>query len=128
MDKKSNKSLIPSQGGMFSDLMVRVKLIGRLMVDRRVKFWLKLIPVGTLAYLILPIDLIPGGVIPLVGAVDDVAIIWFGASMFIELCPPDVVREHMSQLTSNIDIVDNPNRDVDVVDAEVTDIPDNPDK
>lgn len=128
MDKKSNKSLIPSQGGMFSDLMVRVKLIGRLMVDRRVKFWLKLIPVGTLAYLVMPIDLIPGGVIPLVGAVDDVAIVWFGASMFIELCPPDVVREHMRQLTSNNDIVDNPSRDVEVIDAEVTDIPDNPDK
>ena len=128
MDKKSNKSLIPSQGGMFSDLMVRVKLIGKLMADRRVKFWLKLIPVGTLAYLVLPIDLIPGGVIPLVGAVDDVAIIWFGASMFIELCPPEIVREHMRQLTSNSDIVDNPSRDVDVIDAEVTDIPENPDK
>ena len=128
MDKKSNKSLIPSQGGMFSDLLVRVKLIGKLMADRRVKFWLKLIPVGTLAYLVLPIDLIPGGVIPLVGAVDDVAIIWFGASMFIELCPPEIVREHMRQLTSNSDIVDNPSRDVDVIDAEVTDIPENPDK
>jgi len=128
MDKKSNKSLIPSQGGMFSDLLVRVKLIGKLMADRRVKFWLKLIPVGTLAYLVLPIDLIPGGVIPLVGAVDDVAIIWFGASMFIELCPPEIVREHMRQLTSNSDIVDNPGRDVDVIDAEVTDIPENPDK
>jgi uncharacterized membrane protein YkvA (DUF1232 family) len=128
MDKKSNKSLIPSQGGMFSDLLVRVKLIGKLMADRRVNFWLKLIPVGTLVYLVSPIDLIPGGVIPLVGAVDDVAIIWFGASMFIELCPPDVVREHMGNLTSNNDIVDNPSQNVDVVDAEVTDIPDDPDK
>jgi uncharacterized membrane protein YkvA (DUF1232 family) len=124
MDKKSNKSLIPSQGGMFSDLLVRVKLIGKLMADRRVSFWLKLIPVGTLAYLISPIDLIPGGVIPLVGAVDDVAIIWFGASMFIELCPPDVVREHMGNLTSNNDIVDNPSQNVDVVDGEVTDVTD----
>lgn len=124
MDKKSNKSLIPSQGGMFSDLLVRVKLIGRLMADRRVSFWLKLIPVGTLAYLISPIDLIPGGVIPLVGAVDDVAIIWFGASMFIELCPEDVVREHMGNLTSNNDIVDNPSKNVDVVDGEVTDVTD----
>jgi len=124
MDKKSNKSLIPSQGGMFSDLLVRVKLIGKLMADRRVSFWLKLIPVGTLAYLISPIDLIPGGVIPLVGAVDDVAIIWFGASMFIELCTPDVVREHMGNLTSNNDIVDNPLQNVDVVDGEVTDVTD----
>lgn len=128
MDKKSNKSLIPSQGGMFSDLLVRIKLIGKLMVDRRVNFWVKLIPVGTLVYLVSPIDLIPGGVVPLVGAVDDVAIIWFGASMFIELCPPEIVREHMRQLTSNNDIVDNPSRDVDVIDAEVTDIPDDPDK
>jgi uncharacterized membrane protein YkvA (DUF1232 family) len=124
MDKKSNKSLIPSQGGMFSDLLVRVKLIGRLMADRRVSFWLKLIPVGTLAYLISPIDLIPGGVVPLVGAVDDVAVIWFGASMFIELCPEDVVREHMGNLTSNNDIVDNPSQNVDVVDGEVTDVTD----
>jgi uncharacterized membrane protein YkvA (DUF1232 family) len=124
MDKKSNKSLIPSQGGMFSDLLVRVKLIGRLMADRRVSFWLKLIPVGTLAYLISPIDLIPGGVVPLVGAVDDVAVIWFGASMFIELCPADVVREHMGNLTSNNDIVDNPSQNVDVVDGEVTDVTD----
>ena len=124
MDKKSNRSLIPSQGGMFSDLMVRVKLIGRLMADKRVSIWLKLIPVGTLVYLVSPIDLIPGGVVPLVGAVDDVAIIWFGASMFIELCPPDVVREHMGQLTSNNDIVDNPTRETDVVDGEVTDVSD----
>jgi len=128
MDKKNNKSLIPSQGGMFSDLLVRVKLIGKLMADRRVSFWLKLIPVGTLAYLISPIDLIPGGVVPLVGAVDDVAIIWFGASMFIELCPADVVREHMGNLTSNNDIVDNPSQNVDVVDGEVTDVTDVTDK
>ena len=124
MDKKSNKSLIPSQGGMFSDLLVRVKLIGKLMADRRVSFWLKLIPIGTLAYLISPIDLIPGGVIPLVGAVDDVALIWFGSSMFIELCPADVVREHMGTLTSNNDIVENPSQNIDVVDGEVTDVTD----
>ncbi len=128
MDKKSNKSLIPSQGGMFSDLFVRVKLIGKLMADRRVSIWLKLIPIGSLIYLVFPIDLISGAVIPIVGAVDDVAILWFGASLFIELCPPDVVREHMHQLTSNSSIVDNPSGDGEVVDAEVTDIPDNPDK
>lgn len=128
MDKKNNKGLIPSQGGMFSDLIVRIKLIGKLMADRRVSVWLKLLPIGSLVYLIFPIDLISGAVIPIVGAVDDVAILWFGASLFIELCPPEVVREHMLQLTSNNNIVDNPSGTGEVVDAEVTDIPDEPDK
>jgi uncharacterized membrane protein YkvA (DUF1232 family) len=124
MDKKPNRGLIPSQGGMFSDLVVRIKLIARLMADRRVSPWLKLLPIGALAYLISPIDLIPGGIAPIIGAVDDVAVVWFGASLFIELCPADVVREHMNQLTSNNDMVDNPPPDGEVVDGEVTDVTD----
>jgi uncharacterized membrane protein YkvA (DUF1232 family) len=124
MDKKPNRSLIPSQGGMFSDLVVRIKLIARLMADRRVSPWLKLLPIGALAYLISPIDLIPGGLVPIIGAVDDVAVIWFGVSLFIELCPPDVVHEHMNQLSSNNSIVDNPPHDGEVIDGEVTDIDD----
>jgi uncharacterized membrane protein YkvA (DUF1232 family) len=124
MDKKNNRSLIPSQGGMLSDLMVRIKLIARLMGDKRVSPWLKLIPIGALAYLISPIDLIPGGALPVVGAVDDIAVVWFGATLFIEFCPPEVVREHMNQLRSNNDIVDNPSapHDGEVVDGEVTDV------
>jgi uncharacterized membrane protein YkvA (DUF1232 family) len=122
MNKKNNRSLIPSQGGMFSDLVVRIKLVARLMADKRVSFWPKLLPIGALAYVISPIDLIPGGVIPIVGAVDDVAILWFGVSMFIELCPPEVVKEHMSQLSSNSDIVDSPPPSGEVIDAEVTDV------
>jgi uncharacterized membrane protein YkvA (DUF1232 family) len=124
MDKKSNRGLIPSKGGMFSDLIVRVKLIALLMADRRVSFWPKLLPIGALAYLISPIDLIPGGIAPIIGAVDDVAILWFGASLFIELCPPEVVREHMSKLTSNNDIVDNPPHEGEVIDGEITDVTD----
>jgi uncharacterized membrane protein YkvA (DUF1232 family) len=125
MDKKKNGSLIPSQGNMLSDLVMRIKLIARLMADKRVSFWPKLLPIGALAYVISPIDLIPGGVIPVVGAVDDVAVLWFGVWLFIELCPPDVVQEHMKQLSSNNDIVDNPPPDGgEVVDAEVTDVKD----
>jgi hypothetical protein len=38
----------------------------------------------------------------------------------VELCPPDVVQEHMKSLTSNLKSV--PEAD-DIVDAEATDIP-----
>jgi len=126
MDKKNNRSLIPSQGGMLSDLIVRIKLIVRLMGDKRVSPWLKLIPIGALIYLISPIDLIPGGAFPVVGAVDDIAVVWFGAALFIELSPGEVVREHMSRLASNNDIVDGPPspHDGEVIDGEVTDVTD----
>jgi uncharacterized membrane protein YkvA (DUF1232 family) len=124
MNKKNNRSLIPSQGGMFSDLVVRIKLVARLMADKRVSIWPKLLPIGALIYVVSPIDLIPGGVIPIVGAVDDVAVLWFGVSFFIELCPPEVVKEHMSQLSSNSDIVDSPPPPGEVIDAEVTDVKD----
>jgi uncharacterized membrane protein YkvA (DUF1232 family) len=125
MNKKDNRSLIPSQGGMVSDLVMRIKLIARLMADKRVSIWPKLLPIGALVYVISPIDLIPGGVVPLVGAVDDVAILWFGTSLFIELCPPEVVDEHMQQMSGKTIGGNNPPPDGgEVIDAEVTDIKD----
>jgi hypothetical protein len=91
-----SRSLIPSKGdGVFHDLLKRVKLIVRLMGDRRVSPLLKLLPIGTLVYFVVP-DIAPG---PL----DDAAIIWLGTYLFVELCPPDVVREHMNTLTSVVD-------------------------
>jgi hypothetical protein len=39
--------------------------------------------------------------------------------MFIEFCPPDVVEEHMQQLTSNMDVVEG---NEDVIEAETEDI------
>jgi len=112
-DKKSKKVVV-SQGGVVRNVVVQTKLILRLLGDRRVSFWTKLIPFGTLIYLVSPIDIIMG--IPGVAALDDAAIIWFGSNLFIELCPPDVVKEHMDDLQSNVDNTD------DVIDAESTDV------
>jgi len=125
MEKKKNGGLMPSQGNMLSDLVKRLKLIARLMADRRVSIWPKLLPIGALAYVISPIDLIPGGVLPIVGAVDDVAVLWFGVWLFIELCPPEIVAEHMNQLEGKISPGGNPPPDGgEVIDAEVTDVKD----
>jgi len=68
--------------------------------------------------LIWPIDLIAG--IPGLSALDDIAIVSLGNYLFVELCPPDVVNEHMKSLTSNLD----PGSASDeIVDAEATDLP-----
>jgi len=84
--------------GFFQDLILRVKLIMRLMGDNRVNIFLKILPVGALIYLISPIDLIPGAVLPFIGALDDAAVLWLGATLFVNLCPEDIVQEHMKAL------------------------------
>jgi uncharacterized membrane protein YkvA (DUF1232 family) len=115
-DKNSNKLMVP-QGGRLRDFVLRLKLITRLMVDRRVSFFLKLLPLASVAYLFWPIDLIPGIVFPVIGVLDDAAILWIGMSLFVELCPPNVVEEYTQELSSNLD-----NNEGDVVDAEATDV------
>ncbi|MFH1525020.1 MAG: YkvA family protein [Chloroflexota bacterium] len=84
--------------GFFQDVVLRLKLILRLIGDRRVNFLLKLLPIGALIYLVSPIDLLPGAVIPVVGALDDAAVLWLGATLFVSLCPEDVVEEHTKAL------------------------------
>ncbi len=118
MDNKQPRSLmIPPQGGMLKDFILRVKLVLRLMADRRVNFFLKLLPIGALAYLISPVDLAPGLALPVIGALDDAAIIWLGTTLFMELCPPGVIREHVRNLSSNLDIIEDESGE-DVVDAD----------
>jgi uncharacterized membrane protein YkvA (DUF1232 family) len=116
-DKKPSKLMVP-QGGMLRDFVQRLKLIGKLMGDSRINFFLKLIPIAALAYLISPIDLAPGVALPVIGVLDDAAVLWIGSTLFVELCPPTVVKEHMAQLQSNVDDVN------DVIDAESTDVND----
>lgn len=97
------RKIVPSEGsGLLYELGIRLKLILRLMADRRVNPLLKLLPVGTLAYLIVP-DLV-------IGPIDDAVVIWLGSVLFVELCPPQIVQEHMDSLRS---VVDAEWRDVD---------------
>ncbi len=114
-EKKPNKLMVPPQGGMLRDIVARLKLIGRLMSDGRVSIFLKLLPLASLAYLIWPIDAI---MLPVIGVLDDAAILWIGSTLFVELCPPNVVQEHMKELTSNIETTSTD----EVVDAEATDV------
>src|SRR6266498_4081566 len=116
-DKKNRKIVVPASKGMTRNFVDRLKLILKLMGDSRVSPWVKLIPIGAVAYLISPIDIIMG--IPGIDALDDAAILWIGSNLFVELCPPDVVQEHMQNLGSNLE-----DSSGDVVDADATDVND----
>lgn len=98
------RDLINSQNtGFFQDIIQRIKLIGRLMTDKRVNFFLKILPVASVVYLFFPLDLAPGLVLPVIGALDDAAILWLGTSLFVSLCPEDVVQEHIAALNRVVD-------------------------
>lgn len=82
------------RGGFFSDLANQLKLIIRLMLDRRVNPLIKLIPIATVAYLFIP-DIV-------IGPLDDAAVVGLGLFLFVELCPPEVVEEHRTALAGMI--------------------------
>lgn len=115
--RNSGKFIVPSQGGAMRSFVNRLKLIARLMGDSRVNIFLKLLPLASLGYLILPADLIP--VVPFLSALDDVAILWIGSTLFVELCPDDVVKEHQKALESNLEDTSE-----EIVDVEPTDVND----
>ena len=118
-DKKSSDIIVPQQGGVVRNMVNQLKLIFRLLGDRRVSFLAKLVPLGAFAYLIMPADLAPNVVLPVIGMVDDAAILWLGTYIFTELCPPEVVDEHMKALAGNMKPGD---ANDDVVDGETTEV------
>jgi len=90
----SENPIVPG-GGVVQGLSLRIKLILRLMGDRRVSPLIKLLPLASLVYIFVP-DLV-------VGPIDDAAALWLATYLFVELCPPEVVREHMDALTSVVE-------------------------
>jgi uncharacterized membrane protein YkvA (DUF1232 family) len=113
----NRRSVVQQKDGMLQGFIKQAKLVGRLIGDNRVNGLLKLIPIASIIYLISPVDLIPGAVVPILGALDDAAVVWIGTTLFIELCPPDVVQEHRDALNMG------PSGDSgDIIDAETRDI------
>ncbi len=79
--------------GALAQVTRTLQLVWRLLQDPRVPPLPKLIVPLVIVYVISPIDLIPD-LMPILGQVDDLAVIFFGIRFFIEMCPPDVVMEH----------------------------------
>ncbi len=118
-EKKPSDITITQQGGVVRNVINQLKLIFRLMSDKRVNVLAKLIPLGAFAYLLFPADLAPNIALPVIGVLDDAAILWLGSYVFTELCPPEVVAEHMKALSANMTSGDAQDE---VVDAETTDV------
>lgn len=98
--------------GLIGTIVREIRLILRLLGDRQVPIYTKLIPVFTVLYVLSPIDLTPDPILGL-GQLDDAAIFLIGLNLFVELCPRDVVARLRRDMTAQ------PARDDDteVVDA-----------
>lgn len=90
MAEDPNRKVIKAEGGFFEDIWISMRLVMRLLTDKRVNPFLKLLPIGSLIYLVFPLD-VPG-------PIDDAAVVAMGMYLFIELSPPDVVEEHRQAL------------------------------
>jgi hypothetical protein len=89
------KQIVKSTGGgFFQDIGTRIKLIIRLLRDKRVSFFLKLLPLSTLVYLVFP-DFMPF-------VIDDALIMWLGTYLFVELVPDAIVDEHLRALQKRL--------------------------
>jgi uncharacterized membrane protein YkvA (DUF1232 family) len=114
MGKENERNVV--KGNLYSDFASRIKLILRLMGDRRVSLLLKLIPIGALIYFFIP-DLV-------IGPLDDVFILWLASYLFIELCPPHIVEEHKMALNQVIrgDWREPPEKDAEVIDSSFKEV------
>lgn len=85
------------------DVVRQIRLAWRLFWDGRVPLWTKIVPPAVLAYVVSPIDILPDFPPMGLNQLDDVAVVLLGVRLFIELAPPEVVREHLEALGARIE-------------------------
>jgi len=95
--RSSTGTAAQPKAGVLTEILRNAQLAWHLLIDRRVGLLLKLIIPGLmLGYLIFPVDLLPD-FIPVLGQLDDLAILALGIKIFIELSPKDIVREYRGE-------------------------------
>jgi len=70
-----------------AEIVNKIRLTFRLLMDKRVAFYLKLIPIAAVIYLVVPFDLV-------IGPIDDTVLVIGAMQLFISLCPSEIVDEH----------------------------------
>src|SRR5947207_12653493 len=78
---------------MLRTLVSHVRVSFRLLREPRVPLLLKLIPVLAAGYVISPLDFIPD-VLPIVGQIDDLGIIFLALEVFLKFAPAEAVDFH----------------------------------
>ena len=97
----------PKKGNIFNPLKVWqiifnlpkfLKVFGKLMKDKRVPWYAKALPCLAIAYIISPIDIIPGLLVPIIGGLDDLVALFLGLKGLVSLTPQHIIDEHVSRI------------------------------
>jgi uncharacterized membrane protein YkvA (DUF1232 family) len=83
----------------------RFELAGRLVADDRIPPAVRAIPALLVLYLALPLDLVPD-FIPILGQLDDIAVVIVAAGLFARFTPLQVIEEHIAELESRTAVRD----------------------
>ena len=83
--------------GLLRTLLAHLRLAARLIREPRVPLLAKALPVVAALYLISPLDFVPD-VIPLLGQVDDLAIVLIVLEAFLRVCPAPAVDFHRAAI------------------------------
>jgi len=78
-------------------LVLHARLAVRLVRDPAVGWAPRAIPVLALLYIVSPIDLVPD-VLPILGELDDLGLLFLAVQAFIHVCPGPVVEYHRAAL------------------------------
>ena len=75
-----------------------IKLSLRLLKDKRVPFYLKLLVYGAIAYILLPFDFLPDFLVPFLGFFEDIIIAILCLIALVKGSPPEVVEGHVKAI------------------------------
>ena len=77
-----------------------IRLIWKLILDRRISIFPKLIIPAVLIYFLSPIDLVPD-ILPVLGHLDDILIILPALIAFFLMIPKNIISEHTQNIKSS---------------------------
>ena len=95
-EKRKRDTLPPPRpgSGVWGWIVEQIRLSWALLLDNRVPILLKIIPIAAVAYCFSPISLILWA-IPVLGQLDDIAVLAIGILLFNEFAPREVAAEHL---------------------------------
>jgi uncharacterized membrane protein YkvA (DUF1232 family) len=79
----------------------KLSLVGRLLRDKRVPWWAKALLPALALYLAIPLDVIPDFV-PVIGYLDDVAVLLLVTTLLFRTVPRPVIEENVEAVESEV--------------------------
>jgi len=78
------------------------KLAFRLVRDKQVPLYLKIISYAAFIYVLSPYDLIPIVLLPFIGWIEDLIIFIICMKLLVNLSPPEVVEKHVKDIDAEM--------------------------